>query len=65
MWHVVRRLLLDDDGQDLVEYALLVGFVAVTSAAALGVLETALHNAYVTWDTSNQALWDMPDPGGG
>ena len=61
---LVRRLLVEDDGQDLVEYALLIGLVAVASAAAIGTLETALHDAYVSWDTGNQALWDMPAPGG-
>lgn len=64
MLDLARRLLAEDDGQDLVEYALLIGLVALASAAAIGTLQTALHDAYVSWDTRNQALWDMPAPSG-
>jgi Flp pilus assembly pilin Flp len=60
MWTCVRRFVREDDGQDLVEYALIVALVALASAAALGPLQTALHDAYVSWDDRNQALWEMP-----
>jgi Flp pilus assembly pilin Flp len=64
MWTLVQRFVREDGGQELVEYALIVALVALVSAAALGSLQTALHNAYVSWDTSNQSLWEMPAPGG-
>ena len=64
MWTLVRRFVREDGGQELVEYALLVALVALTSAAALSGLQTALHDAYVSWDSSNQSLWQMPAPGG-
>ena len=64
MWTLVRRLVQEDDGQDLVEYALIVALVAIVSAAALGGLQTALRDAYVSWDAGNQQLWEMPAPGG-
>jgi len=56
------RLLRQDEGQDVVEYALLASLVALASVAAIGQLETALHDALVRWDTANDALWLMPPP---
>ena len=53
MWTRVRRLIREDGGQELVEYALLVALVALVTAAALGELQTALHDAYVSWDSGN------------
>ena len=64
MWTLVRRFIREDDGQDLVEYALMVALVALASAAALGGLQSALRDAYVSWDAGNQSLWEMPAPGG-
>ena len=64
MGTLVRRFIREDDGQDLVEYALIVALVALVSAAALGLLQTAVHDVYVSWDLSNQSLWEMPAPGG-
>ncbi len=65
MWMRVRRFVREDGGQDLVEYALIVALVALVSAAALGPLRIALHDAYVSWDDRKQALWEMPAPPGG
>ena len=60
-----RRLVNECDGQDIVEYALLVAFVALASAAVLKGIQTALGTAYQSWDTNAQLLSCMPDPGGG
>ena len=40
------RLLRDDQGQDLIEYALLATFVALVSIAGATMLGTALGNWY-------------------
>lgn len=61
---LVRRLVLEEGGQDLVEYALIATVVAIVGAAAISQLQGALHDTYVSWDTANQALWEMPAPGG-
>jgi Flp pilus assembly pilin Flp len=61
---LVRRLVLEEDGQDLIEYALLATLVAIVGIAALNQLQSTLHDAYVQWDSANQALWEMPDPSG-
>ena len=38
MMRRLHELLLREDGQDLVEYALLAGFIAIASVAALAAL---------------------------
>jgi Flp pilus assembly pilin Flp len=55
-------LIRDEVGQDLVEYALLTVFVAVVGAMTFDVLEDAIGNAYVEWDTGEQDLWEPNDP---
>jgi Flp pilus assembly pilin Flp len=42
----VRRILQDDEGQTLVEYALIIGVVAVTLIAALTGISGALERAF-------------------
>jgi Flp pilus assembly pilin Flp len=62
---LLRRFLLEDDGQDLVEYALLVAWVALASLAAVNALQQTMHDVYVGWDSNQQSLWTMPAPGAG
>jgi Flp pilus assembly pilin Flp len=60
--HFVVRLIADDSGQDLVEYALLAAFVALATMAGLKAIENAIGAEYVGWDTDEQNLWIPPDP---
>lgn len=62
MTDAITRLCCDDDGQDLVEYALLTGFVAIVGALAFSVLEDAIANGYIQWDEAEQDLWEPNDP---
>jgi len=43
---VLRRLWSDDEGQDLVEYALLVALVSIVSITILGNLGTQISTAF-------------------
>ncbi len=61
---LVRALVADERGQDLVEYALLGTFVGLVGVAAFSSLETAIQNTYATWNTNNNSNWQMPAPGG-
>ena len=61
---LVVRLFTEDDGQDLVEYALLTGIVAVAAAIALPT-RTALRDIYINWVGSVNDLWEPPAPSGG
>jgi len=48
----VWRSLREDDGQDLVEYAFLVAFIALLCILGLQNLGTAINNTYNTVSTS-------------
>jgi len=53
MGNLIRQLVLDDQGQDLIEYTLLMAFVALASAALfLG----AGGSIQGIWSTSNSQL---------
>ena len=43
---VLRRLWSDDEGQDLVEYALLVALVSIVSITILGTLGTQVSTVF-------------------
>ena len=56
------RLLVDDDGQDLIEYALLTGIIAVAGALVFPTIRTKMAAAYAAWNTNAQAIWAPPPP---
>jgi Flp pilus assembly pilin Flp len=63
----MRRLVFDDDGQDLVEYALLTGAVGLAGFAVYGVIRNNMAESYTNWidaDTpgSLQYNWEPPPP---
>jgi len=62
---LLRRLVTDEEGQDLVEYALLAALVAIASVAAINAVQSALQTTYVDWNTKAQDCWQMPAPGAG
>jgi Flp pilus assembly pilin Flp len=61
MWH---RWLSEDDGQDIVEYALLGTFVGFAAIAGAEVLRAAMNATYASWDKAIQsdALVEVPNP---
>jgi Flp pilus assembly pilin Flp len=61
--HVITRLCGDDDGQDLIEYALLTATFGMAALAGWNAMEGAIRNAYASWDTAVQILWEPQDPG--
>jgi Flp pilus assembly pilin Flp len=44
--NLVARLLRDEEGQDLIEYALLASFVSLVAVTGATLLGTALNNWY-------------------
>ena len=65
MMRVLRSLIVDEKGQDLIEYALLAGLVALATVPALAAIQAALNVTYVSWNAAMQGCWQMPDPGHG
>ena len=63
---LVRRWFFDEQGQDLIEYALLTAAIGFTSAVAVGFLTGAMNTTYSAWDTAVQSdpLVEVPDPVG-
>jgi pilus assembly protein Flp/PilA len=41
------QILLDEEGQDLIEYALVVAMIAFAATAGMSSLATALNNAFI------------------
>lgn len=64
MKSLLYRLLADEGGQDLVEYALLTSFVALVSVAGFDAIRSAISSAYGVWGTSVNNLWESPAPSG-
>jgi Flp pilus assembly pilin Flp len=61
----IRQLLLDDGGQDLIEYALLTGLIGFAGLAVFDVIRGAIETTYDSWESSTNDLWEPPDPIGG
>ena len=63
---LITRLLREEDGQDMIEYALLAAFIGTVGILAWQSIGSGIENAYVGWDTGVQGLSTCtPDPGGG
>ena len=45
-WQLLRALYVEESGQDLIEYALIVGLIALVAVAALGTLGQNLYNEF-------------------
>jgi len=62
---LLHKLIFSEEGQDVIEYALLTGAIGLSGAAAWPLIQTTLRNSYRTLDTQTQNLWVPPDPVGG
>ena len=56
----ISRLVRDEAGQDLIEYALLAGFISLVAIAAIDSVGTGVNSVYNVIDGQGQAI-----PGGG
>ena len=64
---IAERFVREDDGQDVVEYALLSAFLGVVGYLALSQIGTAVLNTYTSWmDPASgvPSLWDPAAPAG-
>ena len=51
----LRNLWNDEQGQDLIEYALLAGFISLAAVAAITTIGTALNTLYTNVDNQVKA----------
>jgi Flp pilus assembly pilin Flp len=63
MFDLLRRLLREERGQDLIEYALLTAALGLVGIAAWPAIAATTGDVYQQLDTNTQDLWEMPDPG--
>ena len=49
---LIARFVREEEGQDLIEYALLVATIAIGSVAAMGTLSTAINTQFGTVSTA-------------
>ena len=61
---VIRALVADDDGQDLLEYALLTALVGLAGLAAFNAMGVSIFNWYTTSNSNVNGLWNSPTPSG-
>ncbi len=51
MMTALQRLVHDDQGQDLIEYALLAGFISLVAVLAITAVGTGVNSVYGNIDT--------------
>ena len=63
MLNILLRLIRDDDGQDVVESALLTAGIGIIGIATWPFIETGIFNVYTALNAETQDIWEVPDPG--
>jgi len=64
MRELLQRLARNDDGQDLIEYALLTAGMGFAGMAVWPAVVAAVSGAYQNLDENTQELWETPPPSG-
>jgi len=59
---MLTRLLCDEDGQDLIEYALLTATIGLVGSAAWALMSDNIQTLYTGWDAGVNDLWEPEDP---
>jgi Flp pilus assembly pilin Flp len=60
----LERWFVDEDGSNLIEYALLAGAIGFAGVAAFSAMSNSMNTTYVSWDEAIQsdALVEVPNP---
>ena len=62
MTSLLVRLITEEHGQDLIEYALLTAAVSVATVLGIAALGSAVNSVYTAWDMRTQDLWEPQAP---
>ena len=62
MLRLLRRLIAEETGQDLIEYAMLTGAIGFAGVVSVQLLGAAISASYTSWDTGVNNLWEVPPP---
>ena len=58
----LNRFLIDEHGQDLIEYGLLLGILASGLALLIPILTARMGTTFTTFGTNSNNLWVPSDP---
>ena len=59
------RLVFDEHGQDLIEYALLAATIGIAGVLVFPLIQAKLGPAFSGWGSAVQAICTPTNPGGG
>ncbi len=59
---VLLRVLHEEEGQDLIEYALLTAIVGIAGIAAYAAIRATMKTSYEGWVLSAHTNWHPSDP---
>jgi Flp pilus assembly pilin Flp len=59
---LLRRFVVDENGQDLVEYGLLASIIGIASLLAYQAIPAKMETAFKGWSTGVYNLWVPDDP---
>jgi hypothetical protein len=62
---MLKRLCVEDCGQDVIEYALLSAAIGIAGILVWPLITDAMAVAYGLLDDRTQDIWEVPDPGAG
>ena len=62
MLRLLVRLAGEEDGQDLIEYALLTTTIGICAVVAFGLWGGAISATYNSWTSTAYNLWEPPPP---
>ena len=60
--NTLRRLISEEDAQDLIEYALLSAFIGLAGVTVFSGIGAAMGTAYDSWVDGADGAVEMPDP---
>jgi Flp pilus assembly pilin Flp len=59
---LIMRAVRDDEGQDLIEYALLALLIGLAGVLAFPIIRTRMGTAFSGWGSGVNAVWIPNDP---
>ena len=59
---LLAKLVRDEGGQDLIEYALLTAIIGIAGLAGLPDIVSKMGSAFSSWGSAVYGLWVPPDP---
>jgi Flp pilus assembly pilin Flp len=57
----LTRFIVEEDGRDLIEYAILTMVIGMVAVAAFELWSASISGTYSSWNTNVNDLWD-PEP---